>query len=153
MNKIVKIVSCVIVAGIIISVTMGARFHVGTSSATLNGEKNQAGGGVGIITGTPFRVSGKLENISIFYQAIQATSSPHYAISLYTSPNFSPVDSSGSFTTFPFATLTPSANETSTDFMHRVATGTAGVPWARIDIEGAALNAEATTFNLWIYEK
>ena len=162
MNKIVKIVSCVIVAGIIMSVTIAGKWHVGTSSATLNGEKNVAGGGVGIITGTPFRLAGSTEDLSIFYQAIQATSSPHYLINLYTSPNFNPVDGTGSFTTQAVATLTPSFDETSLDFTHRTAssstaTGIPGIvisaPWARIDIEGAALNAEATTFNLWIYEK
>ncbi len=139
MNKILKIVSCVITVGIIATVTIGGKFHVGTSSATLNGES--------VITGSPFRLSGGPDGVSVFYQAILGSSTPHYKIGFYTSPDNS------SYTTNPIATLTPSADETTTDFMHRVATSTAGVPWARIDVLGSKLNAEDTTFNLWIYEK
>ncbi len=156
MNKIVKIVSCIIVAGIIMSVTIAGKWHVGTSSATLNGEEDVAALGSGTITGTPFRVSGRLEDVGIFYQAIQGTSSPHYRIALYTSPDNS------SYTTNAVATLTPSNDETTTNFINAVATQTTSsgeltalpiAPWGRIDVEGAALNAEDTTFNLWIYEK
>ncbi len=151
MNKILKIASCVIVAGIIVtvaslamSVGIAGKFHVGTTSATLNGAN-------AVATGTPFRVSGKIEDVGIFYQAIQATSTPHYKIRLYTSPDNS------SYTTNAVATFTPSVDETTTDFINRsvpsLGTSTPSGPWGRIDIEGAALNAEGTTFNLWIYEE
>ncbi len=144
MNKTVKIVFYCIVAVAIMSVTMAptsrqgqvrGNYWVGTSSATLNGTAT--------ITGTPFQLKGSNGNISIFYQAIQATSTPHYRIACYTSPD------NGSYTTEAVATMTPSNDETTTNFMHR-AVSLNYTPWARIDIIGVDLNAEGTTINMWI---
>ncbi len=116
------------------------RFHIGTTSAILNGVGSNDGA---TITGTPFALSGSTGDISIFYQATQATSTPHYKIAIYTSPN------NATYTTELVATLTASSDETSTDFKHRVVSIDYS-PWARIDIIGITGNATGTTFDLLI---
>lgn len=110
-------------------------FRVGTSSATLNGTAT--------ITGTPFKVKDNVGFLSIFYQATQGTSTPHYSIRVFTSYDGT------NFTTLPKATATASDDETSTNLKH-VSVAIPLCDSVRVDIQGIALNATNTTFDMWI---
>ncbi len=141
-TKVIKIFFSITVIALICFATMApttregqlvGKFHTGTSSATLNATNT--------ITGTPFALSGSTGDISIFYQATAGTSTPHYKIVLYGSPD------NTTYTTSPIATLTASSDETSTDFIHRQVSAPY-MPWGRIDIVGILLNATNTTFRL-----
>lgn len=110
-------------------------FRVGTSSATLNGTST--------ITGTPFKIKDNVGFLSIFYQATQGTSTPHYSIRVFTSYDGT------NFTTLPESTATASDDETSTNLQH-VSVAIPFCDSVRVDIQGIELNATNTTFNMWI---
>lgn len=110
-------------------------FRVGTSSATLNG--------TGTITGTPFKIKDNVGFLSIFYQATQGTSTPHYSIRVFTSYDGT------NFTTLPESTATASDDETSTNLEH-VSVAIPLCDSVRVDVQGITSNATNTTFSMWI---
>ena len=143
-KRITNIIFSIIVVGFIATVSLAptnktgqlqGKFNMGTSSATLNATNT--------ITGTPFKLHGSTGNISVFYQATQGTSTPHYLIHVFTSIN------GATFTTQPVATITASTDETSTDLTHRDVP-IPYAPWGRIDIKGITDNATNTTFDMWL---
>ena len=114
------------------------RFRIGTSSGTLNGTST--------ITGTPFKIKDNVGFLSLFYQATQGTSTPHYRIDVFTSPDGT------NYTTLPEATATASTDETRTNLQH-VSVSIPFTDSVRVDIVGVALNATNTTFDMWIGEQ
>jgi len=102
--------------------------------------------GTATATGTGFKAEGNVGYLSLFYQATQGTSTPHYRIDVFTSPDDS------SYTTLPVATATASTDETSTDFKH-VDVAIPITSYIRVDVVGVDLNATNTTFDMWRVEQ
>ncbi len=97
------------------------------------------------ITGTPFYIKENSGFLSVFYDFVIGTSTAHYKIQVYTSPDGT------NFVTTPIV-ITPSSDETSVDMKH-VDVPIYVTSYARIDIVGVALNATNTTFTLWRVEQ
>lgn len=147
MKKLFKILASCTVAGLVFASILAPTTREGqvrgkivraTTTATLNGTST--------ITGTPFSTLHHRGDFAVFYQAAQGTSTPHYRIEAYGSPNNS------TWTTEAIATITPSTDETSTDFKHR-SLDIPVTPWVRVDIIGVTANATNTTFDMWIVEQ
>ena len=103
------------------------RFRIGTSSATLNGTST--------ITGTPFKIKDNVGFLSLFHQATQGTSTPHYRIDVFTSPDGT------NYTTLPEATATASTDESSTNLPTCISKYTIYMILSGVDVVGVALNA------------
>lgn len=110
------------------------KFRIASSGATLNATNT--------VTGTAFRIKDNLGFLSLFYQVTAGTSTPHYRIAVFTSPDGT------NFTTLPEATATASSDETSTNLEH-VSVSIPLTNFVRVDVVGVLLNATNTTFNLW----
>ena len=112
---------------------VNSKFAKVLDSETLNGTNT--------ITGTPFRVSDAMGFISMFYDVDVGTSTAHYQIKAYTSPDNSTYATDGIL-------LSPSSDETSVDVKH-VSVPITLCNWVRIDIEGVTSNATNTTISAW----
>ncbi len=105
--------------------------------ATLNGTAT--------ITGTAFYIKENLGNMSVFYDVTAGTSTAHYYIQIYTSPDNS------TWTTTPVV-ITATSDETSVDVKH-VDVPIYVAPYGRIDVVGATSNATDTAISVWRVEQ
>ena len=117
----------------------------GTSGGTQDGA---------IATGTGINMMSSNGYLTLFYQATQATSTPHYRIDMAFSPNNATYTTAVGGT----STVTDTVDEVDTTFkcitvMHPATNGVATMsPWIRFDVVGAPLNAAGTVFDMWIIE-
>ena len=109
------------------------KFKLAINGDTLNG--------TAVGTGTAFRINDNLGFLSLFYQVTAGTSTPHYQLRVYTSPDNVTYSGTG-------VLATATADETSTAFTH-VSVSIPLTNWVRVDMEGVTANATNTTYVLW----